>query len=99
MTDDPKSRATKERRLRRVAVVGSAIGLLLGYSVLIPMRAIDNLPAHVGWATVVIFPPTAFGLIAGTVVIGTLYTKRSALWIMLLGIAVFVIWSATVFFD
>jgi hypothetical protein len=71
-----------DRRLRRLVVVGCALGLLLSYGVLVPLKLADLLPQHMSWAGVVVVPPAMFGWLAGMGVSATLDPRHSAAWIL-----------------
>ncbi len=71
-----------ERRIRRTAVIGSIIGLILAYSVLIPMRAVNLTEPYLNWPIVLIYPPTMFGWLVGIVITGTMSRRHSFAWIM-----------------
>jgi hypothetical protein len=70
------------RRLRRLVVVGCALGLLLSYGVLVPLKLANLLPRHMSWDGVFVVPLAMFGWLAGMGVTATLYPRHSAAWIL-----------------
>ena len=68
MNDAGTERAQQElRRVRQWAAIGTVLGMLVAYPVLITVKLAGHLPPHFTWFKLIIAPILLFGLVVAAV--------------------------------
>jgi hypothetical protein len=68
-----------DRSLRRFTLRACAVGLVVAYASVLPLKGLGWMPPHISWLGALVVPPVMFGWLGSLVVAPSWFPRRAAL--------------------
>src|SRR5262245_61329426 len=83
MSSNNYSETADYRSLRRFTLYACALGLVVAYAAVLPLKGLGWMPPHISWLGALLVPPVMFGWLASLVVAPSWFPRRATLAVLI----------------